>query len=93
VAIARALVNNPAVLLADEPTGAVDTAAGRAIGQLLVDLNAAGQTLVIVTHNRELAERYAGRVIQLADGRVIGDTGAAVRTGQPGPAGQPGARP
>ncbi len=89
VAIARALVNNPAVLLADEPTGAVDTAAGQAIGQLLVDLNAAGQTLLIVTHNPELAERYASRVIQLADGRVISDTGTA---GQPGPAGR-GARP
>ncbi len=83
VAIARALVNNPAVLLADEPTGAVDTAAGRAIGQLLLDLNAAGQTLVIVTHNPELAERYASRLIRLADGRVVSDTGT---TGQPGPA-------
>jgi putative ABC transport system ATP-binding protein len=93
VAIARALVNNPAVLLADEPTGAVDTAAGRAIGQLLLDLNAAGQTLLIVTHSPELAERYANRVIQVADGRVISDTGTAVPTGQPGPAGQPGARP
>jgi putative ABC transport system ATP-binding protein len=93
VAIARALVNNPAVLLADEPTGAVDTAAGRAIGQLLLDLNAAGQTLLIVTHNPELAERYATRVIQLADGRIVSDTNAAVRTGQPGPAGQQGARP
>jgi putative ABC transport system ATP-binding protein len=87
VAIARALVNNPAVLLADEPTGAVDTASGRAIGQLLLELNAAGQTLVVVTHNPELAERYASRVIQLADGRMISDTGAS----QPGPAGQPGA--
>jgi len=93
VAIARALINSPAVLLADEPTGAVDTAAGRAIGQLLLDLNAAGQTLVIVTHNPELAERYASRVIQLADGQVISDTGAAVHTGQLGPAGQSGARP
>jgi putative ABC transport system ATP-binding protein len=95
VAIARALVNNPAVLLADEPTGAVDTAAGRAIGQLLLDLNAAGQTLVIVTHNPELAERYASRVIQLADGQVVSDTGAAMPAGPPGPAGQPGrgARP
>jgi len=89
VAIARALINNPAVLLADEPTGAVDTAAGRQIGQLLVDLNAAGQTLLIVTHNPELAERYASRVIQLADGRVISDTATAVPTGQPGR----GARP
>jgi putative ABC transport system ATP-binding protein len=93
VAIARALVNNPAVLLADEPTGAVDTAVGRAIGQLLTDLNAAGQTLLIVTHNPELAERYASRVIQLADGRVISDTGAAAHTGQPGLAGQSGAQP
>ena len=90
VAIARALVNNPAVLLADEPTGAVDTAAGRAIGRLLLDLNAAGQTLVIVTHNPELAERYASRVIQITDGRVTGDTGAPVPTVQ---AEQAGARP
>jgi putative ABC transport system ATP-binding protein len=93
VAIARALVNGPAVLLADEPTGAVDTAAGLAIGQLLLDLNAAGQTLLIVTHNPELAERYASRVIRLADGRVTSDTAAAVPSGQPGPAGAPGARP
>jgi putative ABC transport system ATP-binding protein len=90
VAIARALVNNPAVLLADEPTGAVNTAAGRAIGQLLLDLNAAGQTLLIVTHNPELAERYASRVIQLADGRVVSDTAT---TAHAGPAGAPGARP
>jgi len=95
VAIARALVNKPAVLLADEPTGALDTAAGRQIGRLLLDLHAAGQTLLIVTHNPELAERYADRVIQLADGRVISDTGAVLPIGQPRPAGQPGpgARP
>ncbi len=93
VAIARALINNPAVLLADEPTGAVDAAAGRAIGQLLLDLNAAGRTLLIVTHNPELAQRYASRVIQLADGQVVSDTGTAVPAGPPGPAGQPGAQP
>ena len=92
MAIARALVDNRAVLLADEPTGAVDTAAGRAIGQLLLDLNAAGQTLLIVTHNPELAERICGRVIQLADGRVHDDTGTAVSTEQPGLAAQPEAR-
>ena len=93
MAIARALVNNPAVLLADEPTGAVDTAAGREIGQLLLDLNAAGQTLVLVTHNPELAEQYASRVIRLADGRVISDTGAAASAGQPADRRARGARP
>ena len=78
VAIARALVNRPALLLADEPTGALDTATGEEIGELLLDLNASGQTLVLVTHNPDLAARYARRVIQLVDGRVAGDavTGA-----------------
>ena len=76
VAIARALVNTPAVLLADEPTGAVDTATGDEIGQLLLDLNAAGQTLVLVTHNPDLAAKYAHRTVRLADGRITGDTAA-----------------
>jgi putative ABC transport system ATP-binding protein len=78
VAIARALVNDPAVLLADEPTGAVDTKTGEEIGQLLRDLNAAGQTLVLVTHNPELAATYASRTVVLADGRVVSDTAAMV---------------
>jgi putative ABC transport system ATP-binding protein len=73
VAIARALVNRPAVLLADEPTGAVDSATGDEIGALLLELNSAGQTLILVTHNPELAARYAHRVIELADGRVASD--------------------
>jgi putative ABC transport system ATP-binding protein len=77
VAIARALVNDPAVLLADEPTGAVDTATGEEIGELL-DLKAAGQTLVLVTHGPDLAARYAGRTVRLVDGRVAADTGAAI---------------
>jgi putative ABC transport system ATP-binding protein len=76
VAIARALVNSPALLLADEPTGALDTANGEAIGQLLLDLNSAGQTLVLVTHSPELAARYASRTIRLVDGRVASDTAA-----------------
>jgi putative ABC transport system ATP-binding protein len=80
VAIARALVNSPALLLADEPTGALDTASGEAIGRLLLDLNTAGQTLILVTHSPELAARYAGRVVRLVDGRITSDaaTGAAV---------------
>jgi putative ABC transport system ATP-binding protein len=77
VAIARALVNDPAVLLADEPTGAVDTATGEEIGQLLLDLNEAGQTLVLVTHSPGLAARYARRVIRLVDGRIASDVAAA----------------
>ena len=78
VAIARALVNRPALLLADEPTGALDTATGEEIGELLLDLNSSGQTLILVTHNPDLAARYARRVIQLVDGAVAGDavTGA-----------------
>jgi putative ABC transport system ATP-binding protein len=74
VAIARALINNPALLLADEPTGALDTATGEEIGALLRELNAAGQSLVIVTHNPGLAAAYATRVIHLTDGRITDDT-------------------
>jgi putative ABC transport system ATP-binding protein len=74
VAIARALVNRPAVLLADEPTGAVDTATGEEIADLLLDLNESGQTLILVTHNPDIAERYAHRVVQIADGRIRSDT-------------------
>jgi putative ABC transport system ATP-binding protein len=73
VAIARALVNRPELLLADEPTGALDTATGEEIGQLLCDLNASGQSLVLVTHNPELAARYARRTVQIVDGRITSD--------------------
>ena len=76
VAIARALVNRPAVLLADEPTGAVDSATGDEIGELLLDLNASGQTLILVTHNPDLAAKYAQRVVTIEDGRVASDSGA-----------------
>ncbi len=76
VAIARALVNRPALLLADEPTGALDTATGEEIGELLLDLNSSGQTMVLVTHNPDLAARYAGRTVQLLDGRVASDVTA-----------------
>ncbi len=71
VAIARALVNRPPLLIADEPTGALDSATGEEIGELLLDLNESGQTLILVTHNPDLAARYTQRVIQIADGRVM----------------------
>jgi putative ABC transport system ATP-binding protein len=76
VAIARALVNQPPLLLADEPTGALDTANGKEIGELLLELNSAGQTLILVTHSPELASRYARRVVEIVDGRVAADTAA-----------------
>jgi putative ABC transport system ATP-binding protein len=73
VAIARALVNRPALLLADEPTGALDTATGEEIGELLLDLNRSGQSLVLVTHNPDLAAQYASRTVRLIDGRIASD--------------------
>ncbi len=79
VAIARALVNRPRLLLADEPTGALDTATGEEIGQLLLDLNSSGLTLLLVTHNPDLAARYATRTVELSDGRVYRDSIAQVR--------------
>lgn len=72
VAIARALVNSPELLLADEPTGALDTATGDEISHLLRQLNHEGQTLVLVTHDPSLADRLAARTIRIIDGRVAG---------------------
>ena len=76
MAIARALVNRPELLLADEPTGALDTATGEEIGALLLDLNASGQSLVLVTHNPDLAARYASRTVHIVDGRISGGPAA-----------------
>src|SRR5581483_8993900 len=70
VAIARALVNRPVLLLADEPTGALDTHSGEQVLDLFRDLNSAGQTIVLVTHDPHLAERYADRIVTLVDGAV-----------------------
>ncbi len=72
VAIARALVNRPALLLADEPTGSLDSRSGEEILHLLRRLNQGGQTILLVTHARELAE-IAGRLITLRDGEIISD--------------------
>jgi putative ABC transport system ATP-binding protein len=75
VAIARALVGQPAVILADEPTGSLDSATGAGILALLAELNQRGTTILVVTHDEEIAEA-AGRVIRLRDGRVEHDSGA-----------------
>jgi putative ABC transport system ATP-binding protein len=70
VAVARALMNRPALLLADEPTGAVDARTGEQVVQLLRELNQSGQTLVLVTHDAEVARHCASRLVMLRDGRV-----------------------
>jgi len=75
VAIARALVNQPAVVLADEPTGALDSANGEAVLELLTTLNAEGTTLIVITHDRDIARRLPRRV-EMRDGRIVADTGS-----------------
>jgi putative ABC transport system ATP-binding protein len=74
VAVARALMNRPPLLLADEPTGALDTASGEEVRRLLNDLHADGQTIVLVTHDLTLARECATRTVRLVDGQVAGDT-------------------
>ena len=73
VAIARALVNNPKVLLADEPTGALDSRTSLEIMALFQDLNRQGMTVLIVTHETDVAT-FAGRVVRFRDGKVLSDT-------------------
>jgi len=72
VAIARALVNRPRMILADEPTGALDTATAEEIMRLFADLNADGVTVILVTHEEEIAE-HARRIIRFRDGRITSD--------------------
>lgn len=72
VAIARALVNNPDIIIADEPTGNLDSGASRVVMELLSDLHKFGHTVLMVTHNPELT-RYAGRVLFMHDGEIIAD--------------------
>jgi len=74
VAVARALMNRPALLLADEPTGALDRQSGEQVMKLLLDLNQMGQTLLIVTHDPLLAERCASRLFQFEDGRIASES-------------------
>ena len=67
VAVARAIVNNPRILLADEPTGALDSKSGEQLMQLFCELNAQGMTIIMITHEREVAE-YASRILEMRDG-------------------------
>jgi putative ABC transport system ATP-binding protein len=73
VAIARALINNPTLLLADEPTGALDTHTGGQVMELLGQLHHDGQTILLVTHDAKLATRHAARVLSVMDGKIVDD--------------------
>jgi putative ABC transport system ATP-binding protein len=70
------VVNDPALVLADEPTGALDTANGQAVLDLLLGLGAEGTTIAVITHDRDVAARLP-RQVALRDGRVVADTGSA----------------
>jgi len=76
VAIARALVTEPSILLADEPTGNLDSVTGQGIMELFDKLHELGNTLIVVTHEPDIAER-AGRIVRLSDGRVVSDEACA----------------
>lgn len=78
VAVARALMNRPPLLLADEPTGALDSASGEDVKALFNELHADGQTIVTVTHDLSLAQACASRTVKIADGRIVADYPMAV---------------
>lgn len=70
VAVARALINDPSLILADEPTGNLDSKTGKEIMELFTDLNKKGRTIIMITHDPNLAEKYADRVVNLKDGYI-----------------------
>lgn len=72
VAIARALVTEPQIILADEPTGSLDSKNSKSVMELLMRINALGKTLIVITHNIELA-KYCKRIIEMKDGKIISD--------------------
>lgn len=76
-AIARALINNPSLIIADEPTGNLDSLSSRVVMELLSEIHAAGNTILMVTHNPELT-RYANRVVYMHDGAIIHDQKSAI---------------
>lgn len=76
-AIARALINNPSIIIADEPTGNLDSLSSRVVMELLSEIHAAGNTILMVTHNPELT-RYANRVVYMHDGVIIHDQPSAI---------------
>jgi putative ABC transport system ATP-binding protein len=78
VAIARALVNNPSIVLADEPTGNLDSATGEDIMKLFGKLHAEGHTIILVTHERDIAA-CAHRIVSIRDGRIAADERVKVR--------------
>jgi putative ABC transport system ATP-binding protein len=82
VAVARALVTNPALILADEPTGNLDSVHGTEVMELLKDLNNKGTTIIMVTHSQRDAE-YAGRVIRLLDGQVVTENLKQIKKPEP----------
>ncbi len=82
VAIARALVNNPDILLADEPTGALDSETSIQIMELLKEI-AKDKLVIMVTHNPELAEKYSTRIVKLLDGKIVSDTNPYNETEKP----------
>ena len=82
VAIARALMNDPPVILADEPTGALDSQSGKEVMALLAGLHAQGRTIILITHDENVA-RHAKRIIRIKDGRILSDDGAATPKAQP----------